>query len=126
MTKWDKLLIICIIIVSVAGIKISANKASNEDSLYLKIQVDGEIYKKLIIDENTEHLIIPINTPYGYNEVVVEGKSVWMLNSDCEDKVCEKFGIIKHSNETLICIPHRVSVSLESRDKKDDIDIVSY
>ncbi|WP_141228304.1 NusG domain II-containing protein [Anaeromicrobium sediminis] len=124
MTKWDKLLIIFIIAASIIGIKVTANMATNEESMYLVIQLDGKEYKKLIIDSNTKYTTIPIKSDHGYNEVKIEGKKVWMENSDCRDKICEKLGIIEKPNETLVCIPHRLSVKLKTNNS--DVDIVSY
>ena len=124
MTKWDKLLILVIILCSVMGMIWATKITSNVDHLYLIIEIDGKEYKKLSIDDGTKTKLIPVDTKYGHSVIKVEGKEVSMYESSCKDHLCEKIGPISKANQVIICIPNRVSVKLVS--SKSNIDVISY
>ncbi|MBF8984323.1 NusG domain II-containing protein [Lutibacter sp. B2] len=124
MTKWDKLLIVVIVLCSVIGMMWTTKITSNSDHLYLIIEIDGEEYKKLSIDDGTKTKLIPVDTKYGHNLVKVEGEKVSMYESTCKNHLCIQMGTISKANQVIVCIPNRVSVKLVSN--KSNIDVLSY
>lgn len=58
------------------------------------------------------------------NLLVVENKSVWMEDAGCPDGLCIRQGHISRSGESIICLPHKLVVTIEARgsaekEKKD-------
>ena len=84
------------------------------------IYIDGDIYKKVSLSENTE---LEIESEFGHNTVVIKDGAVSIKNSDCRGKDCEH-GSIKDGSRSLVCLPNRLTVMIESDDKKDETDVV--
>ena len=85
----------------------------------VSIFVDGEIYKTLPLDENTE---ITVESRFGTNTVVVRDKKVFVTDADCPDKLCEKSEISKSGS--IVCLPNRLSVIIEGGKNDEKIDVV--
>ncbi|QZY56597.1 NusG domain II-containing protein [Crassaminicella profunda] len=124
MTKWDKILIVAVIFFALIGMFWIKEITTNNEHLYLIIEVDGEAYKKISLDGSDVSKTIEINTKYGHSVIEIDGKGARFLESDCKDQLCVKMGKITKSNQTSICLPNRVSIKLIS--EKSDVDIVSY
>ena len=84
------------------------------------IKLDGKLYGSYSLSENQR---IEIKESNAHNTVVIEGNSVRMENSDCPDLYCVKQGRITRSGESIICLPHRLSVELVS--DQSEIDAVA-
>ena len=74
------------------------------------ITVDGEVYAKLPLDENTELLV---STEYGENLVAVRDGKVYVTDADCPDKICVRSGEATPMN-SIVCLPHKLTVSVEA------------
>ncbi len=92
------------------------------------IKVDGEVVK--IINISNSQSIIVNGYEGGTNTVVIENGTVYMTEADCPDKICVNTGKISRTGETIVCLPHRVVVEIESSgitnegDSNDSIDSV--
>lgn len=89
-----------------------SDKSGNNVFIYY----NSELYTTVPLDKNTE---IEIN---GTNSVRIENGYVYMSEASCPDKLCIKQGKINNSARSIICLPNKISVSV---DKKSDIDAVS-
>lgn len=69
----------------------------------------SEPYEFEITDENG-----------GYNRIRVETGSIAVIEADCPDKVCVNQGSIKNSARPIVCLPHKLSITIT--DKNDGID----
>ena len=85
----------------------------------VKIFVDGELYKEVSLSENTE---IFVESQYGKNTVTVKNGEVFVTGADCPDKLCEKSSIDK-SGESIVCLPNRLSVTVEGENEKE-VDVI--
>jgi hypothetical protein len=120
MKKNDFFLIL--LVVGVAGIWVGFNhfnKPNKEDRVV--IYLDNEIYKEIPIDETKE---LTIKTKNGYNKVKVHDRGVEVIEASCPDEVCVKTGHIKKSNQSIVCIPNKVSIKIVSNEK-NDIDTIA-
>ena len=52
------------------------------------------------------------------------GGKVKMIYADCKDKICKNHKEISKSNESIICLPNKVEVTVIS-DKSEDVDGVA-
>jgi len=74
------------------------------------ITVNGEVYKTLELNQDTT---ISIDTDEGYHNVVtIKDGEVSMSEANCPDKICVKHKSIKYDNESIICLPHKVVVTI--------------
>ena len=89
------------------------------------IYVNGEIYKKINLDDVKESYTIELdNGSGGHNTVLVEHDGISMQDADCPDKICVKTGKIKNSFSSAVCLPNRVTLRLEDT-SDEDVDAVS-
>lgn len=84
----------------------------------VSISVDGKIYKKVPLDTNAE---IEVESEWGTNTVVIENGQVYIKSANCPNKQCEKEKISK-SSQSIVCLPNRLSVIIES--EKEEIDVI--
>jgi len=52
-------------------------------------------------------------------KIVIESGSVFVSDSDCDDKICVNTGRISHAGQSVICLPKKVSVRIVN--VEDDI-----
>lgn len=115
MNKNDYILIIVLIIVisSLILMTSKSSKPSNEAIVYY----DNEI--ALRIDLNTK---LQDYTVKGYNGDVKikagEGK-IKVVEEDSPLHLCSKQGYISKSYETIVCLPNKIVIKLESNDELD-------
>ena len=64
---------------------------------------------------------------YGYNLVMIEDGTVRITDADCPDQLCMKQRSISKNGESIICLPHKLVVSLtgdSAPDGQDDLDVI--
>ena len=86
---------------------------------FASVSVGGEIVKRLPLDVDTEYLI---TTEYGENLLCIRSGECAVTDADCPDRVCVKAGSVKRPGECIVCVPHRVVVTIEG---SGEIDAVS-
>jgi hypothetical protein len=125
MTNYDKLLIVVVAIFSLAGIYIGKSQIDSSESKYVYIEVNGEKYREIVFDENTNMSTV-IDTDYGYNEVLIKDGKVIMREADCRDQICVKESGISRVGEINVCLPNRVSVEIRGLESENEIDYISH
>lgn len=48
----------------------------------------------------------------GTNTLVIENGAAYMAEADCPDKLCVKRGPVRYAGETIVCLPHRLTVTV--------------
>lgn len=88
---------------------------------YVEITVDGK--KEIILDINkdTEY---SIRQGDSLNIIKIENQRVSVVNANCRDGLCVKKGSIQNNGESIICLPHKVVITIVSGDDKK-VDEVS-
>lgn len=49
----------------------------------------------------------------GTNILVIEDNYAWVEEADCPDELCIKRGKISNVGESIICLPHRLIITIE-------------
>lgn len=80
------------------------------------IRVNGEVYGTYDLSKDQE---IMVDTEYGHNLVRIEDGQAYMAEADCPDGYCEHQGKISHENETIVCLPHKLVVEINSGQDSD-------
>ena len=80
------------------------------------VTVDGDIVAKLPLSEPTA---FALNSSYlgigeeGFaNVIVVENGRVCVKDANCPDKVCVRTGWIEYEGESIVCLPHKLVVTV--------------
>lgn len=117
----DIILIISIIIISFfcfAAYKLYFNKFGK----FVTIKVDGKVISSYPIDIDKTVTIKGVNG--GKNILKISGGSADMIEADCRDHTCVKKHSIKYEGETIVCLPHKIVISIDrSSQNKDKTDV---
>lgn len=68
--------------------------------------------------------ILEFRGPEGYNAISAAG-GVAMISADCPGGDCIRAGSIRNAGESIICLPHKLTVRL-TRGSAPETDAISY
>ncbi|MCI5839741.1 MAG: NusG domain II-containing protein [Peptoniphilaceae bacterium] len=89
----------------------------------LVVELNGEIYAKYPLSEEK---VFEIKTKEGwYNKIEIKSGYADMIESNCNDQICVNMKPIKDEGETIICLPHKMLLRVES-EKDGKLDTVIY
>ncbi len=87
------------------------NISSADAKKSVVVEADGNIiYVVSLKEDQTLH----VQTEYGTNDVRVEDGKVFVEEADCPKQICVNTAPISGVGQTIICLPHRVVVSITS------------
>ncbi len=107
--KSDLLLVLCVITLSV--LLLFAFFISKEKGAEITVKVGSQTLGMYSLREDRE---IPIITEHGSNTLVIEDGCAYIKDADCPDRLCTHTGKISETGESIVCLPHRVSVTVIS------------
>ena len=117
--KADILLLASLFLLGVLSI-LFVQLRSGDSSDTVVITVDGNTFGSYPLSQDRE---IEVRTEFGFNRVTIRDGSVSITESDCPGHDCEAFGRISRPRQVILCMPHRLCVSIE---RETDVDMVSY
>lgn len=121
MKRNDVILICSIFILALAAIvAINLTKSVGEKVV---ITVDGKEYKVLDLSEDTTFEIEEENGDV--NLLEVKNGFVTMKQANCPDRLCVYQNPIHYNGETIVCLPHKVVITIKSAEESD-IDASAY
>lgn len=127
MTKWDKALIVAIIIISLLLIGWIIYNKNQANSLYGIIEVNGEVQEEINLLEIEKPFTIKVENGEDYNIVQVEQGGIRIIEATCPDKDCIKVGTLDAPGEVSACLPNKVTVRVIGTNNDDKmIDGASY
>ncbi len=90
--------------------------AGAENGTGAEVTVDGvrEAFLPLAKDDS-----IRIETEAGYNIVTVRDGEVFVIEADCRDQICVEHKKIKKTGETIVCLPHKLVVTVTGAESAD-------
>lgn len=113
MKKFD--IIIAGAVIIIAGILYFCGVFSPKaEGAYAVIYVEGNEYYRLPLNEDGS---IDVVTEYGENIIVVKDGYAECIEADCRDGLCVEQKSINRVNESIICLPHKLSVEIEGGEK---------
>lgn len=97
--------------------------SGNERGNIITVTVDKKVYGTYSLEENQ---YIEIDTEFGRNVLCIENGRVYMTEADCPDGYCKKQGEISTEKESIVCLPHKLIVEIESADEptEEDYDLL--
>ena len=122
MKKNDILLVVSALVLA-AGVfiwfKVSQNKGTPAWAI---VSVDGVEIERYPLNEDRVYTL----NPHEGQENVLEIKDghVQIVKSDCSDHICEYQGEISKNGELIVCLPHGLIGTVESREQSANDSIV--
>ena len=74
-----------------------------------KITVDNQTVATLPLSKDTTY---KVETAAGYNLVVIENGRAFVREADCKNQICVKSRAIARAGESIVCLPHKMTVSI--------------
>ena len=86
------------------------------------VQVDGKKTASYPLDRDRD---VMIRVPGGgYNHLMIRDGSCYLSDADCPDQLCVKQGKIGKSGQSIICLPHRLVITVW-KGEKSGVDTVA-
>lgn len=95
----------------------------SKDGDMVQITVDGTVTKTFPLDQNITYTISTQNAQK--NILEIKNGKARITTADCPDQLCVHQKEISRQGETLVCLPHKVVVSIVSN-KKATLDGVAW
>ena len=115
--RGDILVLAALLIVSAAlGIFLATNRTEPQ---YVSVKADGKEIARFPLSKDCVYRINDGNT------IEIRDGSVRMSEADCPDKICVKTGRISRSGQSIVCAPHRVTVTITKKKKKKPYDVIT-
>ena len=75
-----------------------------------RVQVDGETVMELPLSQDAR---VELGEPGHGNTLVIENGAAQVIAADCPDQVCVRQGAVRYNGESIVCLPHKLIVSIE-------------
>lgn len=115
MTKADFVLTASILIF--AGVLLIRHFTAAPDDGWVIVSRDGTMQMRVPLSEDIRLLLS--DDSGNENLLVIEGGSAHLEDSNCPDRLCVRQGTISRSGESIICLPHKLVISIEGREDTD-------
>lgn len=84
--------------------------ATRQAGGYVSVQVDGEQVMELpLVEDATVELGADGHT----NLLVIENGTARVAEATCPDKICVNQGAVRYNGESIVCLPHRLVITVE-------------
>ncbi len=120
MKRNDFILIIIILALAAAGLTYMNFVKKNGDMVI--VMVDGKIYKELPLNKDTTLEIEGVGG--GKNLLEIKDGHADVVDANCPDKLCVHQRDIDKNGETIVCLPNKVVVEIESNEESE-VDAVA-
>ena len=116
----DIILAAVLLLVSVAGFLLY--KTLQPKGAYAVVRVDNAVVATFPLSEDTEYEIAGVG---GKNTLVIKGGKADIVFAECPDGICADHAPVSKVGDAIVCLPHKVVVTVASGNKSDEIDMVA-
>jgi len=124
MRKGDRIVILILLFITlfVAGQYMYShlNKVLKKEVV---IRSDGKLIKRIALNDATK-MTFTVKSNEGFLIVQINNERVRVIKSTCRDKLCMKQGWIDKPGESIVCLPNRISITIQG--EKNGVDSVTY
>lgn len=118
--KIKKADIILAIVIAIVGIAASIYLTVHDTDVKngkVIIHANNKIYGEYSLNEDRE---IKVKEGDHINKITIKNGNVQMSFSNCKNQDCVKQGSINDSSKSIVCLPHKVVVEIESKESEFD------
>lgn len=91
----------------------------NRNTVYAAVSVDGKYQGRYSLAQDKE---LRIETgDDGWNHMIIKDGKVHVDSANCPNKDCVRQGEISLNNQSIICLPHRLTITIINP-KEDELD----
>lgn len=88
----------------------------SSDGKVAVVTVDGEEYASLPLEKDSQLLIK--NRDGHTNLLVIKDGEAYVAEAGCSNQVCVDTGKIKEEGELIVCLPHKVVITIENNEDR--------
>lgn len=117
----DLILIAALLIaVSLVGVCVYLFRADGDS---VEVRVDGELYGTYSLEKDITVEIRTGEDDAHVNVLVIKDGRASVVRADCPDGICVSHRAISRKGESIVCLPHKVTVTVVG-DKSDAPDVI--
>lgn len=117
MKKMDYLVILLVLLVG-ASVFVY-NLTHRENGAYVEIAKDGVVTHVIQLQKDQT---VRIEDQDQYNVIEISAGQVRMRDANCRDQLCVHTAPIKSVARAIVCLPHRVSITITGVNDGDGLD----
>ena len=87
----------------------------------VSVEVDGNPYQSYSLNKDGNYRL---ETKWGYNILVIREGMADITEADCPDEICVRERRISKEGETLVCLPHKLVVTVLGQGEVPEVDAV--
>lgn len=111
MKRRNEFILVAILAVLIITAFIFMRIQQTKDAFTVEVSIDGKETATYQLNEKIDTWIDGYQG--GKNHLIINDSTVKIEEADCPDKLCVKQGVISKSGETVVCLPHRVVVTIK-------------
>ena len=115
--KADILILAALLIIG--GLCMAFASGSGSPGSVAVVSVDGEEVDRIPLTQDRWESTT--ETVYGTNTFLVEDGAISVIASDCRGGDCMRFSPISKAGQTIVCLPHHLSVTISGEDYGPDV-----
>lgn len=116
--RLDIIVIVLLLLVAVSLLLIVT--LTKKSGNVVVVEIDGVISEEFPLSVDG---VFTLNG--GTNTLVIENGEAYISYSDCPDHTCEKTGRIRYVGQTIVCLPNRLSVTVQGEQTENGVDLIS-
>ena len=105
--KADLLIILFALVIGIAGL--IWYRLGSKPGLKVEVVLDGKVVETFNLNQN---IVYQVKTEKGNNTIVIEDGKVYVSESDCPDGICKSYKPADKTNQTIICLPHKLVIQV--------------
>ena len=115
--RYDLILIGALLVISLGVLLITT--LTRREGGYVEVEQSGRVIATYSLSIDGEYSLNG-----GTNILVIEGGAAYLKDANCPDKTCVKTGRIHYVNQSIICLPNEISITVRGN-SDDGVDFVS-
>lgn len=116
--RWD--IIVIATILSLSLLLVAVMSLTKKEGSVVVVEINGVTAGEYPLTRNG---VFPLNG--GTNVLVIEDGAAYLNYSNCPDHTCEQTGKIRYVGQTIVCLPNRLSITIQGDSANGGVDLVS-
>lgn len=97
-----------------------------DQAVYVEISQDGRLIRREKLSDLEGQELRIESADGGFNLIDFQEGAVWVKEADCENGDCIRQGMIRRTGESIICLPHQLTVTIVGNVDGEDTDGEMY
>lgn len=89
------------------------------------VTVDKKLYGTYSLDTDTTVEIRTADNETAYNRLVIRDGEAYVEEANCPDGICAAHKPISREGESIVCLPHRVVITVQTAREEKEPDIIA-